>query len=63
MYDENFNNIQTLIKVNKTLTSPKTGKKTFYTKQINKVYISPSTFILQPYTLICLIKNNVINKM
>ena len=63
MYDENFNNIQTLIKVNKTLTSPKTGKKTFYTKQINKVYISPSTFILQPYTLICLMENNIINKM
>ena len=34
MYDENFNNIQTLIKVNKTLTSPKTGKKTFYSEYL-----------------------------
>ena len=34
MYDENFNNIQTLIKVNKTLTCPKTGKKTFYSEYL-----------------------------
>jgi hypothetical protein len=26
MYDENFDNIQSLIKINKTLTNPKTEK-------------------------------------
>jgi len=34
MYDKNFDNIQTLIRVNKTLTDPKTGKKTFYSEYL-----------------------------
>jgi len=30
MYDDRFNNIQTLIRVNKTLTDLKTKEQTFY---------------------------------
>ena len=34
MYDKNFNNIQTLIRVNKTLTDPKTKEQTFYSEYL-----------------------------
>ena len=34
MYDKNFDNIQTLIKVNKTLTDQKTDKQTFYSEYL-----------------------------
>ena len=34
MYDENFNNIQTLIRVNKTLTDSKTKEQTFYSEYL-----------------------------
>jgi len=34
MYDDRFNNIQTLIRVNKTLTDPKTKKQTFYSEYL-----------------------------
>jgi hypothetical protein len=34
MYDKNFDNIQTLIRVNKTLTDPKTDKYTFYSEYL-----------------------------
>jgi len=34
MYDERFNNIQTLIRVDKTLTDPKTDEESFYTEYL-----------------------------
>ncbi len=34
MYDDRFNNIQTLIKVNKTLTDPKTKEQTLYSEYL-----------------------------
>lgn len=34
MYDDRFNNIQTLIRVNKTLTDPKTKEQTFYSEYL-----------------------------
>ena len=34
MYDENFDNIQTLIKVNKTLTDPTTKEQTFHSEYL-----------------------------
>jgi predicted transposase YbfD/YdcC len=34
MYDENFNNIQTLIRINKTLIDPKTKEQTFYSEYL-----------------------------
>lgn len=34
MYDKNIDNIQTLIRVNKTLTCPKTKEQTFYTEYL-----------------------------
>jgi predicted transposase YbfD/YdcC len=34
MYDEKFDNIQTLIRINKTLTDPKTKEQTFYSEYL-----------------------------
>lgn len=34
MYDERFDNIQTLIRIDKTLTDPKTQKESFYTEYL-----------------------------
>ena len=34
MYDDRFNNIQTLIRVNKTLTDPRTKEQTFYSEYL-----------------------------